>query len=164
MNREVYLKTKSNSGLLQTWSFIFLFFVILVIPTSAWTMGWFPDEKSCGTSENPTIGDVTINEVYSLGSTNFVEIRIFDSEIDPENLKIQICYPDNPGGNECIQYDNFYSPVAHPYYVIDVGEKLDEGHEGDQPFKIFNLKSTATYNDISNPDYVSRKLKVTIYD
>jgi hypothetical protein len=48
--------------------------------------------------------------------------------------------------------------------VIDVGEKLDEGHEGDQPFKIFNLKSTATYNDISNPDYVSRKLKVTIYD
>jgi MSHA biogenesis protein MshQ len=123
MNREVYSKTKSNSGLLQTWGFIFLFF-ILVIPTSAWTMGWFPDETSCGTSENPTIGDATINEVYSLGNTHFVEIKIFDPEIDPEDLRIQICYPDNPRGNECIQFDDFYRPVAYPYYVVDLGNNI----------------------------------------
>jgi len=50
-------------------------------------------------------------------------------------------------------------------FDVDVDcEKLDEGHEANQPFKVFNLKSTATYNDISSPDYVSRTLEVTIHD
>jgi MSHA biogenesis protein MshP len=50
-------------------------------------------------------------------------------------------------------------------FDVDVDcEKLDEGHEGDQPFKVFNLTSKATYSDLSNPDYVSRTLEVIIHD
>jgi MSHA biogenesis protein MshQ len=163
MSRKFYLNTKTNPGILPTLGFFFLFFVISVMPTSAWAMGWFPDEKSCGTSENPTIGNATINEVYSLGNTHFVEIRIFDSEIDPDNLSLQICYPGNPkDSNECIQFDDFYRPVAHPYYVIDVGNNVLQLQKNDQMDIILYQEE----NRFLRPDiyYIYDYLSVNGYD
>jgi MSHA biogenesis protein MshQ len=162
MNKNIFLKAKLNRGLLPACKFLLLFLIISIIPTSAWTMGWFPDETSCGTSENPTIGDATINEVYSLGSTHFVEIRIFDPDLDPDDLNLQICYPDNPEGNECIQFDDFYSPVAHPYYVIDLGKNILQLQKNDQMDIILYRKEN--YFILPDIYYIYDYLSVNGYD
>ena len=59
------------------------------------------------------------------------------------------------------------TPKIEGFSVTVDCDDIDEYTEGDTSYNVYNLTSTAFYpapNALSSPDYVSRKLEVTIHD